>query len=436
MYHKCQFRKINWFFVYFQTFFYFCFKILAMIKIEIKDVKDGVLHTEFGNANLGGKYKNTVSFPLKWSKVKGAKSYAITLIDLEATGAMGIIFIHWVAANIKTNKLGWDFSFQNRDKIFQFENSLTNKATKYLLQALYNDHPNGVYFGPFPPDQDHNYELRVYALNVEDIFLTNPELKKMDLFYDDFLNLIANKVIDQGFTTFLYRAKTKMNQDYHLEQLNLSQKQLNAPLAKDQQNFFATEKIIDFAIFSDSFSKIGDDTYLLETKNVMNLSKEAQFQAEELVLKWNKLNDVKEYVIILYSTAENTTLGVSLVKWVKVGIKTSDFANDLIVSSQAKENVKISTSFASISLANISKAAQLDPKAFDSILNGYGLAYIPSLSNNQGNHLLKVYGLNQEIDWLQYQQELNRELNLADVYRKIKSKVIAKSEKVIKIKQY
>lgn len=42
-----------------------------MIKIEIKDVKDGVLHTEFGNANLGGKYKNTVSFPLKWSKVKG-----------------------------------------------------------------------------------------------------------------------------------------------------------------------------------------------------------------------------------------------------------------------------------------------------------------------------------------------------------------------------
>ncbi|SYV91582.1 Uncharacterised protein, partial [Mesomycoplasma hyorhinis] len=50
-------------------------------------------------------------------------------------------------------------------------------------------------------------------------------------------------------------------------------------------------------------------------------------------------------------------------------------------------------------MANIAKAAQLDPKAFDSILNGYGLAYIPSLSNNQGNHLLKVYGLNQEIDW-------------------------------------
>ncbi|SYV91580.1 Uncharacterised protein, partial [Mesomycoplasma hyorhinis] len=50
----------------FKHFFYFCFKILAMIKIEIKDVKDGVLHTEFGNANLGGKYKNTVSFPLKW----------------------------------------------------------------------------------------------------------------------------------------------------------------------------------------------------------------------------------------------------------------------------------------------------------------------------------------------------------------------------------
>ncbi|WP_434335570.1 YbhB/YbcL family Raf kinase inhibitor-like protein [Mesomycoplasma hyorhinis] len=92
-----------------------------MIKIEIKDVKDGVLHTEFGNANLGGKYKNTVSFPLKWSKVKGAKSYAITLIDLEATGAMGIIFIHWVAANIKTNKLGWDFSFKIGIKFFNLK---------------------------------------------------------------------------------------------------------------------------------------------------------------------------------------------------------------------------------------------------------------------------------------------------------------------------
>lgn len=404
-----------------------------MIKIEIKDVKDGVLDTQFGNANLGGKYKNTVSFPIKWSKVKDAKSYALTLVDLEASGAMGIVFIHWIAANIKTNKLSWDFSFEHKDKIYQFENSITDKAENYLLKAFYTEHPNGVYYGPFPPDQDHNYELRVYALNVDDIFGSHPQLKNNNLFYDDFINLIHNKVIDQGFTTFLYRAKTKINADYTLEKLDKSPKELNAPLKKEEQNFYAIEEPVDFQIFSNSLDKINDNTFLLDINNLMSLANLGYFHGKELELQWNKLDSVQEYVILLYSIAETKTLGVGLVEWVKVGIRSKDFPNNVISSLNSKESAKISNTFSSISLFNIAKLADLDESAFDYIKKGYGLCYIPYLTNNQGNYILNVYGLNQEIDWEQYQKELNRELNLADVYRKIKSKVIAKSEKIIKI---
>ncbi|CAT04956.1 Phospholipid-binding protein [Mesomycoplasma conjunctivae] len=405
-----------------------------MIKIKIPDVQGGVLNTEFGNGNLGKKYRNSVSFPIKWSKVKGARSYCVTLIDYEASGAMGVVFVHWIAANIKKNKLKWDDSFNQKAQIAQFENSVTDKASMYLLEAFYQEHPNGVYYGPFPPDTDHNYRLEVYALDVDDIFHGQPH-NGNGLFYDDFLELIKNNVIDYGITSFLYRSRTEFKNQQLIEK-NLTPQQLSAPLSQDIE-FFKSFDQINFS--SHALSARANDYHLLNIDFLGRQGASGLYSARSFDLEiYCDNQQVVEYVVLVSSFAEVNSLGVGLINWVKVGIEKNQNHYKTRIEAQKDswdsdtDEIKISNSFDSLSAAKIAQISGFENAGvFDFVKQGYGIIYFPLLTNGQGKYVLEIFGIDEKIDWKQLQSE--KTLNAADVLRAIKAKVVAYNKTIFKL---
>ncbi|MCV3728705.1 YbhB/YbcL family Raf kinase inhibitor-like protein [Ureaplasma miroungigenitalium] len=98
---------------------------------------------------------NHVSLALKWTSIKQAASYAVVMIDYEATSAVGMSYVHWYAYNIKNNYLEANAS--------QTDTSLVQG----LPTSFYLDKTNNGanrYVAPYPPNKSHRYEIRVYAL--------------------------------------------------------------------------------------------------------------------------------------------------------------------------------------------------------------------------------------------------------------------------------
>ena len=92
-------------------------------------------------------YKNGNKIPpLTVSGVpEGTKSLALIMDDPDAMGAVGKVWVHWVAWNI--------------DPITtELENLTTEGMT---------DFGEVGYGGPAPPDKRHTYEFRLFALEVE-----------------------------------------------------------------------------------------------------------------------------------------------------------------------------------------------------------------------------------------------------------------------------
>ena len=72
----------------------------------------------------------------------GTKSLALIMDDPDAMGAVGKVWVHWVAWNI--------------DPTTEFENLTTEGMT---------DFGEVGYGGPAPPDKRHTYVFKLYALN-------------------------------------------------------------------------------------------------------------------------------------------------------------------------------------------------------------------------------------------------------------------------------
>ncbi|WP_125608041.1 YbhB/YbcL family Raf kinase inhibitor-like protein [Lapidilactobacillus bayanensis] len=89
-------------------------------------------------------------------------SLALTFLDFDAVPVGGFVWIHWLAANIpaqKQVKLPANASQSRQLDFIQGRNSNAG-ALAYQPDPLINQH----YVGPQPPDQDHQYQLTVYAL--------------------------------------------------------------------------------------------------------------------------------------------------------------------------------------------------------------------------------------------------------------------------------
>jgi len=96
-------------------------------------------------------YKNkNLSIPLKISEIpEGTKSLALIMDDPDAMGAVGKVWVHWVLWNISPNtKEITENSIP--------ENSIEGKT----------DFDEIGYGGPAPPDKEHTYIFKLYALDI------------------------------------------------------------------------------------------------------------------------------------------------------------------------------------------------------------------------------------------------------------------------------
>ncbi|CAJ1193986.1 hypothetical protein CPR19088_GLDEOEPO_02262 [Companilactobacillus paralimentarius] len=125
--------------------------------------------------------KPVISFPIKLSDIPAdAKTIAFTFTDPDSIPVCGFEWIHWTAANIPSSQpeLPENFSRTATAPIVQGKNS----SASPLL-----DGPKDVatgYNGPYPPDQTHDYVLKVFALDdnldLENGFWMNELLHKMN----------------------------------------------------------------------------------------------------------------------------------------------------------------------------------------------------------------------------------------------------------------
>jgi len=96
-------------------------------------------------------YKNkNQSIPLKISEIpEGTKSLALIMDDPDAMGAAGKVWVHWVLWNISPN------TKEIRENSIP-EDSVEGKT----------DFDEIGYGGPAPPDKEHTYIFKLYALDI------------------------------------------------------------------------------------------------------------------------------------------------------------------------------------------------------------------------------------------------------------------------------
>lgn len=128
-----------------------------------------------------------VSPPLTITDIPaGTVSLALTFLDFDAVPVGGFVWIHWLAANIAPQEvvqIPENASQLTSTDFVQGRNSNAGKLVN-ITDAKISQH----YVGPQPPDQDHDYQLCVYALN-----------RRLDLnngyWYNDFHRQLENSVI-------------------------------------------------------------------------------------------------------------------------------------------------------------------------------------------------------------------------------------------------
>lgn len=153
------------------------------MKIFSKNIINGWIQDEFG-ANTkepnNGKMV-TKSFHIAWDELpKNTKTIAIVFIDHDAIPVCGFSWIHWTACNIDPSlgELPVNASIDMQKNIVQGKNSWHSN----LLPNEIKEDKLHLFGGCAPPDCDHTYKIKVYALDckleLENGFYLN-EFKKL-----------------------------------------------------------------------------------------------------------------------------------------------------------------------------------------------------------------------------------------------------------------
>ena len=134
---------------------------------------------KFGDEKIDG--VPTRSLPITWENVPvGTKTLALIMQDYDAIPVCGFSWIHWLVADIDPhrNELAENASRED-STLIQGKNSQASKQ-------ICGNQPESItnfYSGPRPPDQAHEYEIILFALdtklNLKNSFLMNELLKAM-----------------------------------------------------------------------------------------------------------------------------------------------------------------------------------------------------------------------------------------------------------------
>lgn len=150
------------------------------MKVESKGIVDGKILDRYGSKGtqftLGG--MPSFSLPLEIiDPPKGTVSFALIFDDHDAVPVSGFTWIHWLAADIKRTSLEENESVTAKD-FSQGMNSWHSCASDLSVEEATG------YGGPAPPNGEHTYNLKVFALDTDlglkNGFMLNELMKAMD----------------------------------------------------------------------------------------------------------------------------------------------------------------------------------------------------------------------------------------------------------------
>lgn len=161
-------------------------------------LENGLLPDKYGkfapeNAKVNG--NPVTSFPIQISNLPDkTKALAVVFIDHDSIPVCGFTWIHWIATNIPGDwtEIPENASLDLKDRFIQGKNS---NASRFV-----NAEPAIGYTGPTPPDQTHDYQLTVYALD-QILPLKN------GFWLNEFLHAAKGHVLDQDTITLPSRAQ-------------------------------------------------------------------------------------------------------------------------------------------------------------------------------------------------------------------------------------
>ncbi|MGT2800561.1 YbhB/YbcL family Raf kinase inhibitor-like protein [Streptococcus marmotae] len=129
------------------------------------------------------------SFPFEILNIPdGTECLAFTLIDYDAVPVCSFPWIHWLVTDVSvegiTKTIPENFSIDYKREIIQGKNSFSS----FLLQGDFSEIET-LFVGPTPPDTDHRYTLKVFALS-EKTNLQN------GFFYNELMDAMKGRILD------------------------------------------------------------------------------------------------------------------------------------------------------------------------------------------------------------------------------------------------
>ena len=169
-------------------------KKIGKFILKSDSIKDGYIKDEFGkHGNLWIDNMPSKSLSLKWENApEETESFLVVMQDYDAIPVAGFSWIHWIALVPKNyTELKEDASRMDKN-IIQGINSWASK-----LVELPKDRAT-FYGGPTPPDKDHIYEVKIYALD------NIPNLKT-GFYLNEAYKEIKGHILEEAETEGIYR---------------------------------------------------------------------------------------------------------------------------------------------------------------------------------------------------------------------------------------
>lgn len=133
-------------------------------ELESSGISNGYIDDRFGKN--GDQMMNGVpsrSLPLTWSGVpEGTKCFALVMQDYDAIPVCGFSWIHWTAV-IPAEHYKWLPENASLE-----DHMIVQGLTSGISPIARRDRETSCHYnGPQPPDKDHTYEVKLYALDTE-----------------------------------------------------------------------------------------------------------------------------------------------------------------------------------------------------------------------------------------------------------------------------
>ena len=152
--------------------------------MKIKTKFNNILPKEFGKEAkrediMQGNPVRSFAFEVD-NLPKGTEYIAFTLIDYDAIAVCSFPWIHWSVADLKVNgdSIQIEENMSRIGQLIQGKNSFSSQFLDGDFSEI-----DTMFVGPTPPDRDHNYTLKVFALSektgLENGFWVNELLNKV-----------------------------------------------------------------------------------------------------------------------------------------------------------------------------------------------------------------------------------------------------------------